>query len=99
MMPNLSIKNVPDDVLNKLRERAARNHRSIQGELMALLVAAVEPAAGGTEPPAIHEDPRFRRTGTRTIEEIAAEHRKRWKKPFDQGPFGTDIIRSDRDAR
>jgi plasmid stability protein len=98
-MPNLSIKNVPDDLLNKLRERAMRNHRSIQGELMALLTAAVEPAAGGAESHAIDEDPRFRRTGTRTIEEIAAEHRKRWPKPFDQGPTGTEIIRSDRDAR
>jgi plasmid stability protein len=98
-MPNLSIKNVPDELLNKLRERAARHHRSIQGELMALLVAAVEPAASGVGPPALHEDPRFRRTGTRSVEEIAAEHRKRWKKPFDQGPSGTDIIRSDRDAR
>jgi plasmid stability protein len=36
-MPNLSIKNVPDGLLTKLRERAARHHRSIQGELMALL--------------------------------------------------------------
>jgi len=33
----LSIKDVPDDLADALRERARRNHRSIQGELMAIL--------------------------------------------------------------
>ena len=98
-MPNLSIKNVPEELLNKLRERAVRNHRSIQRELMALLTAAVEDASASGEPRAIDRDPRFRRTGTRRIEEIVAEHRKRWKEPFTQGPTGTEIIRADRDAR
>jgi len=32
VMPNLSIKNVPESVVQKLRERARRNHRSMQGE-------------------------------------------------------------------
>ena len=98
-MPNLSIKNVPDDLLNRLRARAARHHRSIQGELMALLTAAVDSAASGAGPAATDESPRFRRTGTRRIEEIAAEHRKRWKKPFSRGPSAADLIRSERDAR
>jgi plasmid stability protein len=96
-MPNLSIKNVPDSLLDKLRERAARHHRSIQGELMALLSAAVEPPATAPEPSA--ERPKMRRSGTRRIEEIAAEHRSRWKKPFRQGPRAVDLIRSERDAR
>jgi plasmid stability protein len=44
MMPvNLSIKNAPDDVVQQLRERAARNHRSLQGELMAIIEDAVRP--------------------------------------------------------
>ena len=34
---NLSIKNVPDDLAEKLRHRALKNHRSLQGELMAIL--------------------------------------------------------------
>jgi plasmid stability protein len=47
MPVNLSIKNVPDDLAAKLRERAARNHRSLQGELMAILEsAATDPALG-----------------------------------------------------
>jgi plasmid stability protein len=39
---NLSIKNAPDDVVARLRARAARNHRSLQGELRAIVEAAVQ---------------------------------------------------------
>lgn len=34
---NLSIKNVPERIGRPLRARAKRNHRSLQGELMAIL--------------------------------------------------------------
>lgn len=43
MALSLSIKDVPDDLAAALRERAAKNHRSIQGELMHILEAAVRP--------------------------------------------------------
>ena len=44
MAVNLSIKNVPEAIAARLRERAERNHRSLQGELMAILEnAATEP--------------------------------------------------------
>jgi plasmid stability protein len=43
MPVNLSIKNAPDDIVQRLRERAARNHRSLQGELMAIIEEAVKP--------------------------------------------------------
>lgn len=33
----LSIKNVPAEVARRLKARARRNHRSLQGELMAVL--------------------------------------------------------------
>jgi plasmid stability protein len=36
-----SIKDVPDNVARALKQRAARNHRSIQGELMFILEQAV----------------------------------------------------------
>ncbi|MFL5285807.1 MAG: FitA-like ribbon-helix-helix domain-containing protein [Rhodopila sp.] len=42
MPVNLSIKNAPDDVVRRLRARAERNHRSLQGELMAIIEAAVQ---------------------------------------------------------
>jgi plasmid stability protein len=41
MTVNLSVKNVPDDVAEKLRLRAKANHRSLQGELLAVLQEAV----------------------------------------------------------
>ena len=43
MPVSLSVKNVPDDVAHRLKARAAHNHRSLQGELLAIL----EQAAGG----------------------------------------------------
>ncbi|HEY3130565.1 MAG TPA: Arc family DNA-binding protein [Acidobacteriota bacterium] len=39
---NLSIKNVPDEIVERLRRRAARNHRSLQGELMEIIEGTVE---------------------------------------------------------
>ena len=45
MPVNLSVKNVPESMAAKLRERAERNHRSLQGDLMAILEnAAIEPS-------------------------------------------------------
>ena len=98
-MPNLSIKNVPDEVLEKLRERAARHHRSLQGELMALLSSALASTASAGAPVDSNEPLQMRRSGTRRIEEIAAEHRHRRKKPVTEGPRAVDVIRAERDAR
>lgn len=39
-MASLSIKNVPDDVVARLRAQAARNHRSLQGELLHIVTCA-----------------------------------------------------------
>jgi plasmid stability protein len=41
MPVNLSIKNVPDGLADRLRKRAERAHRSLQGELMVILEQAV----------------------------------------------------------
>lgn len=41
MPVTLSIKTVPDSLAERLRVRARRNHRSIQGELMSILEDAV----------------------------------------------------------
>ncbi|HTT82435.1 MAG TPA: Arc family DNA-binding protein [Rhizomicrobium sp.] len=37
MPVNLSIKNAPDEVVERLRQRAKRHHRSLQGEMLAIL--------------------------------------------------------------
>lgn len=43
MPVNLSIKNVPDELAQRLRERARRHHRSLQGELMAIIEEEMAP--------------------------------------------------------
>jgi antitoxin FitA len=41
MPVNLSIKKVPDHVAEGVRKRAARHHRSLQGELISILEETV----------------------------------------------------------
>jgi antitoxin FitA len=58
MMPvDLSIKRVPEKMAKRLRERAAHNHRSLQGELMAILHEAV---GDPSKPDATRPEPRAR---------------------------------------
>jgi plasmid stability protein len=38
----LSVKNVPVGVARRLKQRATRNHRSLQGELLAILTEAAD---------------------------------------------------------
>lgn len=40
-MPTLTVRNVPDAVVRRLKARAAQNHRSLNGEVAALLELAV----------------------------------------------------------
>ena len=47
-MANLSIKDVPEQWAESLRQRALRNHRSLQGELMSLIECAVNTPAAAT---------------------------------------------------
>jgi plasmid stability protein len=67
MAVNISIKNAPDEIVRRLRERAARHHRSLQGELLAILEEAVQTA------PLSPEDvlAEVRRLGLHTPEEAA----------------------------
>lgn len=106
-MPNLSIKEVPEDLAEALRQRAARNHRSLQGELMAIIEQAVletgAPLSGDPGRPRItgYDKQGFPivRQGWKTIEQIAAELKMRFPEPIDSGPSSIDIIREDRDSR
>jgi plasmid stability protein len=97
-MPNLSINDVPEEVAEALRQQAARNHRSLQDELMAIITAATAPsrqAAG----PGIALPLQGWRKGTRTIEDLVEERRLKYPEPVRGGPLGVDIIRIDRDSR
>ena len=49
-MANISIKDVPEQWAEALRQRAARNHRSLQGELMALIEQAVQADVSAAPP-------------------------------------------------
>ena len=96
-MPNLSIKDVPEEIAEALRQRAAGNHRSLQGELMAIIQQAV--GQGRAAPPVHPTQVTGERRGTRTIEEIAQARRAQYPEPVRGGPLGVDIIRADRDSR
>lgn len=113
-MPNLSIKDVPEAWAQALRERASRSHRSLQGELMAIIERALDEPGPIPQDAAYAAAPSEMRTGvigfdrrghpilrrgTKTIEQIADEHRKRFPEPIRAGPLAVDIIRADRDSR
>ena len=103
-MANLSIKDVPESLAEALRQRAARNHRSLQGELMAIIERAASDNAQTAQPGRADASlPAGRRgavrRGWKTIEQVYAEHLERFPKPFTQGPMSADIIRQDRDRR
>lgn len=104
MSVNLSIKGVPDEWAERLRMRAERNHRSLQGELMALIEqaagdeathrAATERAGAG------HKHPGFvRHRGSEPIEKLAAEMRALYPEPVTDVPRAVDIVREMRDSR
>jgi plasmid stability protein len=69
MTINLSVKNVPDELAEKLRARAQRNRRSLQRELLSILEAAVEER--GASPP--DAEPPHRGL---TVEQVAARARQ-----------------------
>ena len=101
---NLSIKDVPEDVAERLRQRAARNHRSLQGELMAIVEQAsrAEDAVAAGAPAAAHEAGRGWTQGWKTIEQLMAEREAAGWTPdpsLARAPLGVDIIRADRDSR
>ncbi len=113
-MPNLSIKDVPEAWAETLRQRAARNHRSLQGELMALVEGAVQ-ATAATATVAGYPDPRSRSKGTvvgydrrglpvvqrgwKSVEEVLATIRAKYPEPSTDAPTSIDILRGERVAR
>jgi plasmid stability protein len=69
MPVNLSIKNAPDDLVERLRQRAAKHHRSLQGELLAIIEEAVPTPTTLTPREALAE---VRRLGLKTPAEAVA---------------------------
>ena len=100
-MSNLSIKDVPESWAQTLRKRAARNHRSLQGELLSLIEAAVQepglPLQGGAQP----QPTEGQRMGWKTVTQVVAELNTKHPNPelHQALPRGVDIIREDRASR
>jgi antitoxin FitA len=69
MPVNLSIKNAPDELVQRLRQRAERNHRSLQRELLAIIEEAVRPEQALTPAELVAE---VRRLGLQTPADSAA---------------------------
>jgi len=72
MAVNLSVKNVPEELAELLRRRAAANHRSLQKELLSILETAAGRSTGshGAGAP-----PKAKRDAL-TIEQVAERARK-----------------------
>ena len=89
---SLSVKNVPDELADLLRRRAAANRRSLQRELLSILEAAVGRGHAARAPSG---DGHARRDAI-TIDELAETSRKL----FPQGTQSSvDYIRRLRDSR
>ena len=69
MPADLSIKNAPDDMVRRLKRRAEKHHRSLQGELLAILEEAVR-SPGPLTPAEVMTE--VRRLGLRTPAEAAS---------------------------
>lgn len=69
MSVNLSIKNAPEHVVERLRRRAERNRRSLQGELLAIIEAAADEERTAAPGDVLAE---VRRLGLSTPSEAAA---------------------------
>lgn len=110
-MANLSVKDVPEQWAQALRERAARNHRSLQGELMFLIEQAVK--SGDTGGPSLdnpgsrevrvvgfdRRDQPIVRQGWKTVDQVVAELNAKYPDPIPDQLSSIDIIRQDRDTR
>ena len=72
MSQTLTIRNVPNALAHKLKTRAERNHRSLQGEVMAILVQAS--AANTAEQTAAPYRTFLSESGAKTIAPEAAPH-------------------------
>lgn len=63
-MPGMLIKEVPDELHRRLKQRAAANRRSLSREVLVMLEEAVADPAG---PPTLEEVDRLRVTGSRPL--------------------------------
>jgi plasmid stability protein len=108
-MANISIKDVPEQWAEALRLRAARNHRSLQGEVMFLIEQAVQGTEAAPAMRATSAEGKvvgfdrlghpIVRQGWKTVEQVVAELHAKYPNPIPDQLSSIDIIRQDRDSR
>lgn len=110
-MTHLSIKDVPPEMAEQLRLRAARHHRSLQGELMSILEQALKEAptppsqdwltqqAGLLHLLGLGAQGPVLRHGWKTQAQIHAEACARHPEPLVTQASSIALIREDRDQR
>lgn len=98
-MPHLSIKDVPSAWAEALRQRALQHHRSLQGELMAILEQALSAAptpvavrAASTPGPAL-------RQGHKTLAQVRQALQSRYPQAIVDQASSVALIREGRDSR
>lgn len=89
---SFSVKNIPEDVAQRLRVRAERNHRSLQGELMAILEAAAH-----EESPMLSRSSENR--GSRSVEDVLQCLRILFPEASQGALSSASLIRQMRDGR
>lgn len=98
-MPHLSIKDVPPAWAEALRQRALQHHRSLQGELMAIL----EQALSTSPPPAAARgaaapEPGLQQ-GRKTLAQVRQALQARYPQPIADQASSVALIREARDSR
>ena len=107
-MPHLSIKDVPPAWAEALRQRALQHHRSLQGELMAILEQALSaasvqvPARPEPAPRSQGADTQGRavlRQGSKTLAQVRQALQARYPQPITAQASSVALIREGRDSR
>ena len=85
-MATLTIRNLPDDVRDRLRVRAAQNGRSMEAEARLVLARAIGVPEPETMPPDARERARavqeafraYRTPGTNMVDEFLSNRKQMW---------------------
>jgi plasmid stability protein len=97
-MPHLSIKDVPPAWAEALRQRALQHHRSLQGELMAILEQALHAAPSPAAARGAAPDAGLRQ-GHKTLAQVRQALQARYPQAITGQASSVVLIREERDSR
>ncbi|MDP3700237.1 MAG: Arc family DNA-binding protein [Hylemonella sp.] len=105
-MPHLSIKDVPAAWAEALRQRALQHHRSLQGELMAILEQVLTQPPSSPAPAGPVAGPGLDRTGrpvlrqgSKTLAQVRQELLARYPQAITAQASSVALIREGRESR